>query len=240
PSQAMMVAMDAKPLGGRSIVTKQFSIPSLARYSDSLDSISDEEGDRRGAIVRSHIKPNKNSDSFAEIRAQRIPQPPHDHTKPAVMKYPDLPSKPIIPNRPEGGSGRKKTYSASGSLSTLSSVSDLVSSSDSYSPSCKIARLSTVNPKIEEIKEESVGRSVKKEVNDKASNPRMISTAPKREIKEETREERKEKDLSRSKMKKARPAEELVRERKMLEAKKEIPNLEVKKEIKEEDIITID
>lgn len=243
-------------------VTKQRIPHPYVRPSASHDSISDEEDSRRGSpIVRSHVRPNKNYDAYAEIRAPRTPQAPHDPTKPARMKHPDLPST-LVSSRDKGGSGSKRSLPPL--TPPLSTASDHSSSSDCVPPSLKMRRLPT--GKIE-VKEEWEGRSVRNEVKSEVSTsrstlvgrepkkesdqpmkkavevetpkPRKVHVEPKTEVKEEmveVRERRGEEDSrnTRLKIKKPRPSEELTRQVQM-------KRVEPKKEIKEEvEVITID
>ncbi|KAF8370306.1 hypothetical protein PRIPAC_76735 [Pristionchus pacificus] len=268
PSAAMNCAIDAQPLGRSfSNVTKQKYVLSRVRPSDSLDSISDEEiNQEKRNIIRSHVRPNKNVDAFAEIRNPRIPKAPHDPSKPAIMKHRDLPSFPVS-NHLKGGS-------VSRSLSTTDSSA--FSSSDDYVPFNKIRRVMIKA----EMQEEPVNRSVKnehiaktsmhcnttsmqemkkeviemnKEMEVEMPKTQIASIVPKKEIKEdmndnsegETNSESSDEDEedemeesmhSRLKMKKSRPAEELAMQRKTKERMK----TEVKMEEEECEIITLD
>lgn len=263
PSFAMSMAVDAVPLGVKgtiSRVTKQKYNPrplSMPRASFSLDSISDHEEEGQEYRVRSHINPKKNSNPFAEIRAPRVPQAPHDPRKPAVMKHPDLPSRPIYRTNSESTSSNTVSSCSFTSVSSLSSNCD--------PPSHKIARLSTTTPKME-VKEEPVVRSTKKEVNrsehsctvpareskkeiipqirrDKeveTPKARVVPTEPKKEVKEEIVEKdvkmemSKEREENEDEMEDAEDTED-NRGKSRLKMKKSIPSEELarKREAKE-------
>ncbi|GMR48255.1 hypothetical protein PMAYCL1PPCAC_18450 [Pristionchus mayeri] len=153
---------------------------SRARPSESLDSISDDEYARADPkIVRSHIKPNRNYDPYADIRSPRIPHMPHDPSKPAVMKHADLPSVPVS-NRPKQGAGsRRSVDSHSRSYSVLSTDS---SSSDLYSPSIKMPSRSI--PTNQELKEDPEELSRRNESN-LFTRKRIIKNENAEEIKKE-------------------------------------------------------